>query len=254
MGRVYWLKVYEVPQSTRMAKGRAVVNLLQLAKDENITSFIPVGEFSDDKYLVLATTAGVIKKTKLSAYSNPRKGGIIAITLKDNDKLISCGVTDGKDEIIMAARMGKSIRFPESQVRDMGRSAAGVRGIKLDKKDACVGMEIAKKGADLLSVTQQGFVKRTPIDKYRSQSRGGRGVINIKVTDRNGKVVGINTVGDEDELIVTTSSSMIVRCAVKDIRSIGRNTQGVKLISLKSNDKVVAVAKIAPEESAPKEE
>ena len=253
-GRVYWLKVYAVPQSTRIAKGRAVVNLLQLAKDENITSFIPVMEFSDDKYLVLATAAGIIKKTKLSAYSNPRKGGIIAITLKDKDKLISCGVTDGHDEILMAARMGKAIRFPESQVRDMGRSAAGVRGIRLVKKDVCIGMEIAKKDADLLSVTQEGFVKRTPIDKYRHQSRGGSGVINIKVNERNGEVVGINIVDDEDELIVTTSSSMIVRCAVKDIRSIGRNTQGVKLISLKSKDKVVAVAKITPEEEAAKEE
>ncbi len=253
-GRVYWLKVYEVPQSTRTAKGRAVVNLLQLAKDENITSFIPVMEFSDDKYLVLATAAGIIKKTKLSAYSNPRKGGIIAITLKESDKLIACEVTDGEDEIMMAARMGKAIRFPESQVRDMGRSAAGVRGIKLDKKDTCIGMEIAKKDADLLSVTQEGFVKRTPIDKYRSQSRGGKGVINIKATKRNGEVVAINTVDDKDELMVITSGSMIVRCAVKDIRSIGRNTQGVKLISLKNKDKVVAVAKIAPEEEAGKEE
>ena len=253
-GRVYWLKVYEVPQSTRTAKGRAVVNLLQLTKDENITSFIPVVEFSEDKYLVLATAKGIIKKTKLSAYSKPRKGGIIAITLKENDKLIACGVTDGKDEILMAARMGKAIRFPESQVRDMGRSAAGVRGIRLGEKDACIGMEIAKKDADLLSVTQEGFVKRTPIDKYRNQSRGGRGVINIKATKRNGEVVTIDTVDDKDELMVITSGSMIVRCAVKDIRSIGRNTQGVKLISLKNNDKVVAVAKIASEEEAEKEE
>ncbi len=253
-GKVYWLKVYGVPQSTRTAKGRAVVNLLQLTKDENITSFIPVVEFSEDKYLVLATTKGIIKKTKLSSYSNPRKGGIIAITLKEDDKLIACGVTDGKDEILMAARMGKAIRFSESQVRDMGRSAAGVRGIKLSEKDTCIGMEIAKKDADLLSVTQEGFVKRTPIDKYRNQSRGGRGVINIKATKRNGEVVAINTVDDKDELMVITSGSMIVRCAVKDIRSIGRNTQGVKLISLKNNDKVVAVAKIASEEEAEKEE
>jgi DNA gyrase subunit A len=253
MGKAYWLKVYEVPQSTRMAKGRAVVNLLQLTKDENITSFIPVKEFSDDKYLVMATKEGIIKKTKLSAYSNPRKGGIIAITLKGSDQLIACGVTDGKDEIVLAARMGKAIRFPESQVREMGRAASGVRGIKLEKKDVCIGMEIAKKDTDLLSVTQEGFVKRTPIDKYRSQSRGGRGIINIKVTKRNGEVVGINTVTNDDELMVITSSSMIVRCAVKDIRSIGRNTQGVKLISLKSKDKVVAVAKIAPEEETGEE-
>jgi DNA gyrase subunit A len=253
-GKVYWLKVYEVPQSTRMAKGRAVVNLLQISKDENITSFIPVKEFSEDKYLVMATKGGIIKKTKLSAYSNPRKGGIIAITLKGNDSLIDCGVTDGKDEIIMAARMGKAIRFLESQVRDMGRSAAGVKGISLGKKDFCIGMVIAEKESDLLTVSQEGFVKRTSFDKYRLQSRGGRGVINIKVTKRNGEVVGIKTVTDQDELIVITSSSMVVRCAVKDIRSIGRNTQGVRLISLKDKDKVVAIAKIAPEEEAEEKE
>jgi DNA gyrase subunit A len=253
-GKVYWLKVYEVPQSTRMAKGRAVVNLLQISKDENITSFIPVKEFSDDKYLVMATEGGIIKKTKLSAYSNPRKGGIIAITLKGSDRLIDCGVTDGKDEIIMAARMGKAIRFSESQVRDMGRSAAGVKGISLGKKDFCIGMVIAEKDSDLLTVSQEGFVKRTAFDKYRIQSRGGRGVINIKVTKRNGEVVGIKTVTDQDELIVITSSSMVVRCAVKDIRSIGRNTQGVRLISLKDKDKVVAIAKITPEEEAEKKE
>ncbi len=246
-GKVYWLKVYEVPQSARASKGRAVINLLQVSKDEKVTSFVCVSAFSEDRFLVMATEKGVIKKTRLSAYSNPRKGGIAAITIKEDDKLISCGLTDGNSEIVLASKMGKSIRFNESHVRNMGRTASGVRGIRLDKDDSCIGMVISGKDASLLSVTEGGFVKRTSVEEYRTQSRGGRGVINIKVTARNGMVVGIKNVAHEDELMVITSTSMVVRCAVKDIRSIGRNTQGVKLISLKAGDKVVAVATLVPE-------
>ncbi len=247
-GRVYWLKVHEIPQATRISKGRAIINLIQTLKNENITSFIPVSEFSGDLNLVMATEKGMIKKTELSAFENPRKGGIKAITLKDKDRLIACCLTDGKDEIVLATEKGRAIRFDESEVRRMGRTAAGVKGIRLAKDDRCIGMEIAKKDTDLLTVTSNGYGKRTPINKYKSQSRGGRGIINIKVSKRNGEVIGIKSVTDSDEIMVITSSSMVVRCAVKDMRSIGRNTQGVRLISLKPDDKVVSLAKIVSEE------
>ena len=253
-GKAHWLKVHEIPQAVRQAKGRALVNLLQIAKDENVASFVPVVEFSEDRFLVMATAKGLIKKTKLSAYKNPRKGGIAAITLKDKDRLISCGLTDGNDEIILATRLGKAIRFNESHVRDMGRSASGVRGIRLNPKDFCISMEIAKKGTFLFSVTEKGFAKRTPVEKYRTQSRGGGGVINIKVTDKNGPAVGTKSISDGDEIMVVTSSSMIVRCAAKDIRSIGRNSQGVRFISLKPKDRVVSLAKVVPEEASEEEQ
>jgi DNA gyrase subunit A len=251
-GKVYWQKVHEIPQSTRMSRGRAIVNLLQLSKDESITSFIRVSEFSSDTNLVMATEKGIVKKTTLSAYDSPRAGGIKAINLKKKDKLISCCLTDGKDEIVLATEQGKAIRFEESQSRRMGRTATGVRGIKLAQKDKCIGMEIAKKGTDLLTVTEKGYAKRTPVNKYRIQSRAGRGIINIKVGKKNGKAVNIKVVTDDDEIMVITQKSMVVRCAVKDIRSIGRNTKGVKLISLKSKDKVVSLAKVIPDQ--PEEE
>ena len=253
-GQVYWLKVHEIPQSGRMSKGRAIVNLLEISKDENITSFIPVSDFSPNANLVMATEGGIIKKTRLSAYKNPRKGGIRAITLRGSDRLISCGLTNGKDEIILATEKGKAIRFNESKVRDMGRAASGVKGIRLAKKDCCIGMEIVKKETDILTVTKNGFTKRTPVSKYRTQSRAGSGVINIKAGKRNGEVVGIKSVTEGDEIMVITSSSMVVRCAVGGIRSTGRNTQGVKLISLKPKDEVVSLAKLAPEQEEEKSE
>ncbi|MFH1856196.1 MAG: DNA gyrase subunit A [Candidatus Omnitrophota bacterium] len=247
-GKVYWLKVHEIPQASRISRGKAIVNLIGTSSGENISSFVPVKEFNDEHFLVMATAKGLIKKTKLTQYSNPRKGGIAAVTLRDDDKLVSCILTDGKQEIVLATKHGKAIRFKEQQVRDMGRTASGVKGISLGKKDELIGMEMVKAKASLLSVTEKGFAKRSDFSEYRLQSRGGSGIINVKTTDKNGLVAGLKTVTDEDEIMVITHTGMVVRCPIKDVRIIGRNTQGVKLISLKSNDKVMSVATLAAKE------
>jgi len=252
-GRCYWLKVYEIPQASRVSKGKAIVNLLSVEKDETIASVVPVKEFKDDMYLTLCTEQGVIKKTKLSAFSNPRKGGIVAITLEKNDYVVNASITDGKQNLLLATKEGKSIRFQEKQVRDMGRSAKGVRGVRLAKNDVVVGAEvfpeeIKKMGMTLLTVTAGGFAKRTDFNEYRMQSRGGKGIINIKVTKKNGEVVSIKAVKDDDEIMTVTKNAMMVRCLVKDIRLTGRNTQGVKLISLHKDDYVTSVAKIVSKE------
>lgn len=252
-GKAYWLKVYEIPEASRVAKGKAVVNLLQVSSDEIITSVVAVREFSEDRYLVMATRDGLIKKTKLCAFSNPRKAGILAITLEKDDRLIEAKLTDSKQEILLATRQGKSVRFKEEQVREMGRQAKGVRGIRLAKKDEVVGMEVVppeakKMSLTLLTVTSGGFAKRSEFDEYRLQSRGGKGVINIKVTKRNGEVVEVKSVSEEDEIMTVTQKGMVVRCAVKDIRKTGRNTQGVRLISLDKEDNVSSIAKIVTKE------
>ena len=244
-GKVYWLKVYEIPQAGRLAKGKAIVNMLPFESGENIAALIQVKEFTEGKFLMMCTANGQVKKTDLMAYSNPRKGGINAITIRDKDKLIACSLTDGSQEIFLATYEGKAIRFPESNVREMGRTASGVRGISLSKKDLVMGMEIVDKDATLLTVTEGGFGKRTLVDEYRSQSRGGKGIINIKTTKSNGMVVGLDTVVDKDELMLITSSGMIVRCPMKDVRTTGRSTQGVRLMRMKGADKVVAVARLA---------
>ena len=244
-GKMYWLKVYEIPQAGRLAKGKAIVNLLQLASGEQISALIQVKEFEEGKFLIMATRNGQIKKTDLMAYSHPRKGGINAITIREDDQLIDCKLTGGSQEIFIATREGKAIRFSEEDVRGMGRTASGVRGISLSKKDRVVSMDVVKKDTDLLTVTESGFGKRTKAEQYRLQSRGGKGIINIKTTSRNGMVVDVFTVVDKDELMLITSSGMIVRCAVKDLRSTGRSTQGVKLMRLSGKDKVVAVARVA---------
>ena len=246
-GRVYWLKVYEIPQAGRAAKGKAIINLLQLGAQENVSATIPVKEFSEDKFLVMCTRQGLIKKTQLSLYANPRKGGIIGISLEKDDELISVKLSDGKQELLIATREGKIIRFPEKQVRDMGRQAKGVRGMRLAKKDVVIGMEIAKKDTTVLTVTELGFAKRTLISEYRIQSRGGKGVINVKVSKKNGQAVGLNAVSDKDELMVITQSGMFLRCAIKDIRASGRSTQGVRLIKLDSKDRVSSVALVVAE-------
>jgi DNA gyrase subunit A len=247
-GRVHWLKVYEIPPASRIAKGKAIVNLLQLAPDEKVSSTIPVKEFSPDKFLVMVTKQGLVKKTRLDEYSNPRKGGIIGITLENADELIEVKLTDGKQELLIATRQGKAIRFPESQVRDMGRQAKGVRGVSLAKKDEVIAMELAQKEATVLTVTELGFTKRTPISQYRLQRRGGKGIINIKVTAKNGPAVRLKTVSDKDELMVITQNGMFLRCAVKDIRSTGRSAQGVRLIKLTDKDRVSSVAHVIAEE------
>ncbi|NUN22283.1 MAG: DNA gyrase subunit A [Candidatus Jettenia caeni] len=247
-GRVYWQKVYDIPQMGRTSKGRALINLLELKEDENVTSLIPVRDF-DERQLVMATSNGIIKKTPLCAYGNPKKGGIIAITLDEGDKLICVKLTNGKQDIILGTEQGKAVRFSETDVRTMGRVTHGVKGITLKDSDKVRGMVIVDENASLLTVCEHGFGKRTDFGEYSAHHRGGQGVINIKTTDRNGKVVALLDVRDEDELIMITAKGMVIRTSVNTVRAIGRNTQGVKLFSVVEDDKLVSVARVIPEEA-----
>jgi len=247
-GQAHWLKVYEIPQASKISKGKAIINMLQVKSDEKVSSTIPVKEFSADKFLVMVTKLGSIKKTRLDAYGNPRKGGIIGITLDKDDELIGVELTDGKQELLIGTRQGKAIRFPEAQVRDMGRGARGVRGVALGKKDEVIAMILVQKDTTVLTVTELGFAKRTPIKEYRLTRRGGKGVINIKVAKKNGEAVSIKTVSDNDELMVITQNGMFLRCAIKDIHSTGRAAQGVRLIKLEDKDRVSCVAPVISEE------
>ena len=253
LGIVRWLKVYEIPIASRTAKGKNIVNLLSMKKDERISSIVAVKEFSDDFSLVMATAKGNVKKTNLSLFGNPRKGGIVGITLDKGDKLIGTALSNGKSEIILATRAGKALRFPEKNCRAMGRSAKGVRGISLAKDDAVVSMivfppDISKTGRTLLSVTQKGFAKRSTFDDYRIQTRGGKGIINVKVTERNGLVVGVLAVMKDDEIMSVTKTGMIVRCSPDEIRQTGRSAVGVKLVSLKGDDMVTSIANVVSKE------
>ena len=243
MGKVYWQKVYDVPSASRIARGRAIVNLLELDKDENVTSTIPVRNF-DDRQLVMATKNGIIKKTVLSAFGRPTKGGIISIRLDSGDKLIGVKLTQGGQEIVLGTENGKAIRFSEDDVRSMGRATRGVKGIGLKGDDKVKGIVVVDKNATLLTVCENGFGKRTDYSEYSVQRRSGQGVINIKTSERNGKVVALMNVSDDNELMMMTAKGMIIRAAINTIRSIGRNTQGVTLISLKAGDKVVSVAPV----------
>ena len=252
-GKCYWLKVYDVPSMSRQSKGRNIVNLLKLG-NQQIASIINVRRFDEEteadgaqRQLVMATQNGLVKKTRLSAYSNPRATGVIAIKLDLNDDVIGVALTTGKDHIVLGTRGGMAIRFEEGQVRSMGRVSRGVKGIKLRRKDNVVGMVIAEEGASLLTVCEKGYGKRTSLDDYRLQGRGGIGLINIKTTERNGKVVALKAVRDTDELMMITANGMIIRTGLEEIRSISRNTQGVRLIGLKAGDKLVAVEKIVSE-------
>jgi DNA gyrase subunit A len=247
-GTVHWLKVHEIPEGGRLSKGKAIVNLLALEQGEKISAFVPVKKFEEGKFLIMATKRGIIKKTTLSAYSNPRKGGIIGITLEKGDVLIEVQLTGGHDEILLATKEGKAIRFKEEQVRDMGRAAMGVKGITLGKKDECIAMEIIKPEQTALTVTSEGFGKRTFFKEYRLQSRGGKGIINIKVTGKNGEAVRMKTVSDKDDLMLITEKGMVVRAPIKDVRTTGRSTQGVRLMRLEAGDKISSVAKIVPED------
>jgi len=253
-GIVHWLKVHEIPEAGRTSKGRPIINLLMLGTGEKVSTFVPVRQFKEGEFLVMATKNGTIKKTALTAYSNPRKGGIIGITLEKDDELIEVQRADGDAELLLATREGKAIRFKESQVRDMGRGAKGVRGIRLGKKDSLIAMEIAKQDQTILTVTQEGFGKRTSFKEYRLQSRGGKGIINIKVTGKNGEAVGMKTVSDKDEIMLITEKGMIVRSPIKGVRATGRSTQGVRLMRLDKGDKIACIAKIIPEDEAAEEE
>lgn len=247
-GKVYSLKVYDIPQAGAAAKGKAIVNILNLTQDEKITAFLPVKEFAEGKFIVMATKYGVIKKTDLQSFSNIRSGGIIALGLDEGDELIATRLTDGSKEIFIGTREGQAIRFNEEQVRDMGRVARGVRAINLAKEDAVVSMEALEEGKTILTVTERGYGKRTEIKEYRSQLRGGMGIINIKVTEKNGRVAGIAQVNTEDELVITTNIGKIIRIAMKGVSVIGRNTQGVKLIGVEKDERVTGIAPIAEKE------
>ena len=249
-GRVHTLKVYDIPQASRQSKGKAIVNLLSLSQGEKVASSMSVKEFGEGKFLFMVTKNGTVKKTELTEFANMRRSGINAINIEKDDALISTQLTEDGDEIFIATKEGKAIRFPEKLVRSMGRNATGVRGIRLAKKDEVVGMAVVKdKKATLLTVTKNGFGKRTPVAEYRLTSRGGAGVINMKVTSKNGPVVGLRMASDKDDIMLITHGGMIVRCAVKDIRSTGRAAQGVRIIKLDANkDSVVSMAGVAKEE------
>jgi DNA gyrase subunit A len=247
-GKVYWLKVHEIPEASRAAKGKALVNLLALSGSEKITATLPVKEYRDDRFVVMATKRGVIKKTELSAYSNPRQGGIIALGLEEGDRLISVHLTDGQREILLGTRQGLTIRFKEEDVRPMGRTAYGVKGITLEEGNEVIGMETIKPDSTtaILTVTEGGYGKRTPVNEYRIQGRGGKGIISVKTTERNGLAVGFLQVRDDDEIMLMAAQGKVLRCKVDDIREIGRNTQGVRILDLDGEeDRVVAVARLA---------
>jgi DNA gyrase subunit A len=243
-GRAYWLKVYNIPEASRQARGKAIVNLLNLKSDENVTAYIPVKSFDSSHFLMMATKKGTIKKINLSAYGNPRKSGIIAVTLDLNDSLINVKLTDGNKDIILGTYCGIAVRFNENDVRATGRSSQGVRGIRLSENDRVVGMVVATDDKTLLTVTENGFGKRTRISEYRLINRGGSGVRNIICSERNGKVVSVNSVSDDDEIMLITMKGITIRMPISQISVIGRNTQGVRLIKLDGTDKLVGVAKI----------
>ncbi|HXV21238.1 MAG TPA: DNA gyrase subunit A [Desulfuromonadales bacterium] len=247
LGKVYWLKVHEIPQGGRASRGKAIVNLLQLASGEKVTTILPVKEFVDGKFIITATQQGTVKKTELMAYANPRAGGIIALTIDEGDRLIAARLTDGSTDILLASRNGKSIRFPEGDVRSMGRTARGVRGMLLEDDDRVIGMETVTDAtaATLVTVTENGYGKRTDLDEYRVQSRGGKGIITIKTSERNGKVVDIKLVDEDDDLMFITDRGKVLRTGVAHLSVIGRNTQGVRLMVLEPGERIVAVAKLA---------
>ncbi len=248
-GKVFWLKVHEIPQAARSGRGKAIVNLLQLGAEEKISAVLPVRDFQQDAYVFFATRKGTVKKTPLAAFANPRRAGIAAISLEEGDEVIGVRLTDGKREIILSTEAGQAIRFREEDVRRMGRTAAGVRGILLDNGDAVVGLDVVDPAATLLAVAEKGYGKRTPMEEYRVQARGGRGIITMRVTERTGKVVGVQMVQEEDEAMLVTNTGRVIRFPVRDVSVIGRNTQGVRLIELDPEERVVAVARLVERES-----
>ncbi len=247
-GRCYWLKVHEVPEGGRTTKGRSIINLIEKEKDETISAFITTKEFKDDQYLIMCTEQGIIKKTVLSAYGNVRKGGINAINLNEGDRLISVKMSEGTNDIVIGTSHGFAIRFHESDVRDMGRVATGVRGVNLGAGDKVVGLLIIKRQGTILAVTENGFGKRSDIADYRITHRGGKGVITVKTSDKAGHMIAMMEVTDAEELVIITTGAMVIRQSVKDIRVMGRNTVGVRLIRLKEGDAIADIAKILPED------
>jgi DNA gyrase subunit A len=251
LGRVYWRKVHELPKTSRIARGRAIVNLLDLGGSESVTTCLPVRDLNEEGTMVfMVTRQGIVKKTELKAFSNPRTAGIIAINLAQGDQLIEVQITHGHDNVLIATRNGFAIRFPEKDVRTMGRTARGVIGINLAEGDKVVGASTASDENTVLTVTEHGFGKRTKAGEYRIQHRGGKGIINIKTSRRNGLVVGMLTVSDKDEIVLISREGIVIRTAVEHVRTIGRNTQGVRLMKLGEGDRLVATAKPIPEDPA----
>ena len=244
-GKVYWLKVHEIPQAGRAARGRSIANLLRLKPEEKLSAFLPVREFQEEHYVVFATRGGLIKKTDLMAYSTPRPSGIIAITLEDGDEVVGVRLTDGGREVILSTAEGQAIRFEESEARPMGRGTYGVRGMKLDEHDAVVALDLVEEGGTLLAVSESGYGKRSAMDEYRRTHRGGKGIITMKITEKTGRVIGVRMVTDADQIMLVTSGGKVIRMQVNEIRVIGRNTQGVRLIGMEPGERVAAVARLA---------
>ncbi|MEM6512817.1 MAG: DNA gyrase C-terminal beta-propeller domain-containing protein, partial [Pseudomonadota bacterium] len=242
-GKLYWLKVYQVPQASRGSRGKPIVNLLPLEDGERINAILPVNEYLEGSFVFMATSGGTVKKTPLTQFSRPRASGIIAVDLRDDDKLVDVAITNGDAEVLLVASSGKSIRFHESDVRPMGRGAAGVRGIKLPDGHEVIGLSVAADGL-ILTATENGYGKRTPMTDFPLQGRGGQGVIAIQTTERNGRTVGSLLVQDDDEIMLISSNGTLVRTAVDDISVTGRNTQGVRLIRLESGQRLVGLARI----------
>jgi len=253
-GRVYWLKIYQIPQAGRAAKGKAIVNLIGISNDEKITAVLPVKEFIENKFVIMATRRGIIKKTDLVAYSNPRAGGIIALTLDEGDELIDVKLTNGDQDIFLGARKGNAIRFNEKDVRAMGRTARGVTGIRISQDDAVVGMEVLSDNNSLLTVSENGFGKRTEITEYRLQSRGGKGIINLKTTPRVGCVTRIKQVAGDEDIMLISNTGNIIRLGVDEVSLLHRSTQGVKLIDLDEDETLVGLARVEREETDINEE
>jgi DNA gyrase subunit A len=250
-GKCYWLKVHELPEGGRATRGRSILNLIEKEKDETIAAFVAVKEFKDDEFLIMATAQGTIKKTVLSAYGNVRKGGINAINIADGDKLIAVKMTEGNNEIVLGTKNGFAVRFNEKDVRDMGRTATGVRGVRLSDGDEVVGLIVIKRQGTVLVVTEKGFGKRSEINDYRTTKRGGKGVITVKTSDKVGQMIAMMEVTDNDELVIISTQGMVIRQSVKDIRVMGRNTQGVRVIRLNDGDGIADIARVVAEEDDP---
>src|SRR5262245_37914505 len=247
-GKVYWLKVHEIPQAGRAARGRSVTNLVSLKPEEKLSAFLPVREFQEGRYLVFATRRGLIKKTDLMQYASPRPSGLIAIALEEGDEVIGVRLTDGSGEVILSTAEGQAIRFEEAEVRPMGRSTYGVIGMKLDEGDQVVAIDPVEAGATLLAVSENGYGKRTGMDEYRRTHRGGKGIITMRITEKTGRVIGVRMVTDDDQLMLVTSGGKVIRLRAHEIRVIGRNTQGVRLIDLEEGERLASVARLAERE------
>lgn len=248
IGRVYWIKVHEIPQGGRTAKGKAIVNLLPLREKEKISAFLPVREFQEGKHILFATRKGLVKKTELMAYSNPRRDGIIALALEDDDEVIGVRLTDGTQEIVLSTKNGQAIRFAEEEVRSTGRGTYGVKGITLEEGDAVVSLETINTGATLLTVSAKGYGKRSEVEEYRRRSRGGKGIITMRTTDKSGEIISVRQVTDDDHLMLMTDTGRIIRLRMVELRVIGRNTQGVRLVTTGPEERVVSLALLAEKE------